>query len=293
MVFGNSNGGVSVKIIDTFSSFPKHPSIEKLRAYYERYPGIFRYYFSYHCKDTEERLEQAMERYMENLCDIKKVHQTIKPLVLKVVRKFYSNYQLEFPINIHFIIGAYGSNAYATREIIPDITFALERLTYKENPLQVIIAHEIGHVAHHIISNNHHMNWTMVKWDHPYIWLLQEGAATHFSKQIVPDLMESIYFSYDYDGDEWMDFAKKNKKEIISKFANDIHAGKDNLEIFKEWFSINGGAAFGYNRLAYFIADSFFQDVIRKKGELNTLLLWKQKSFIQVVDDWLRNKAVL
>lgn len=282
-----------MKIIDTFSSFPKQPNIERLRAYYKKYPDIFDYYFSYHCKDTSGKLEQAIDKYADGWDGIKKVHQMIRPLVKDVARKFGENHNLYFPINVNLIVGAYGSNAYTIRKIIADITFAMERLTYEKNPLQVIIAHEFGHVAHHMISDNHETNWTQMQWDHPYIWLLQEGAATHFSKQIVPELNESIYFSYDCEGEAWLTFAKENRKEIISCFVNDVHAGKTSAEIFKEWFSINGGTRFGLTRLAYFIADCFFQDFIWNKGEINTLLLLKQADFFQVMDSWLKNKAAL
>ncbi|GAB3794622.1 hypothetical protein [Virgibacillus kimchii] len=280
-----------MRIIDTFFSFPKQPNIEGLSAYYDRYPDIFHYYFSYHCKYTEERLARAIEKYAVDWEEIKKVHHTIKPLVTDVARTFYENYHLEFPINVNLIVGAYGSNAYAMREIAADITFSIERLTYEKDPLKVIIAHEFGHVAHHMISDNHQMDWTQVQWDHPYVWLLQEGAATHFSKQITPDLRESIYFSYDYDGEAWLSFAKDNKEEIIRHFTNDIHAGKSSAEIFREWFSINGGSTFGLARLAYFVADCLFEDFASEIGEVNTLLLWKQEDFFQVMDNWLKNKA--
>lgn len=277
-----------MKIIDTFPSFPRQPSVDRLGAYYEKYPGIFHYYFSYHCQNTNERLEKAIEKYAADWGDIIKVHETIKPLIGETAHKFHVHYQLEFPINVNLIVGAYGSNAYAVREIIADITFALERLTYEKEPLQVIIAHEFGHVTHRMISSNHRINWSLINWDHPFNWLLQEGAATYFSKRIVPGLRESVYFSYNYDGYAWLSFAKENKREIISRFVNDVNNGKRSSEIFREWFSINGGSAFGFPRLAYFIADHLFQELVRDKGELNALLLWKQEDFFQVMEDRLK-----
>lgn len=254
-----------MKVVDTFSAFPDKLNLEGLRKYHEKYPEIFDTYFLYHCTDTDERMNKALERYMNDWDSIKKVHQSIKKSLKNIEKKFQTRYQLQFPITVNLIIGAYGSNAFTQREIIPDVTFAMERLTFNEEPLSVIIAHELGHVAHGIISEKHQTDWENVRWDHPYIWLLQEGAATHFSKQIVPNLKESIYFSYDMDGDEWLEFAKKHKREIISSFASDLKNGRNSEEIFKEWFSINGGSTFGYTRLAYYIADCFFQDYISQK----------------------------
>ncbi|HLR36647.1 MAG TPA: hypothetical protein VK084_01270, partial [Chitinophagaceae bacterium] len=221
-----------MKVMDTFSAFPEKRNLERLREYYEKYPEIFNTYFLHHCQDTDERLNKALERYNDDWKSIIKVHQSIKILLKDITNSYQIKYQLQFPNNVNLIIGAYGSNAYTHREIIPDITFAMERLSFKEEPLSVIIAHELGHAAHGIISENYQMDWKNIQWDHPYIWLLQEGAATHFSKQIVPNLKESIYFSYDLNGDGWLTFAKEHKQEIISNFANDLNSGKNTGEIF-------------------------------------------------------------
>ncbi|MEN2465249.1 hypothetical protein [Ornithinibacillus sp. FSL M8-0202] len=278
-----------MRIVDTFDTFPANPSIENLRAYYDTYHKIFNAYFPIHCKNTDERLHQAILKYRTDWDSITLVHERIASLIETTVEKYKKVYQLEFPISVNLIIGAYGSNAYTHRQIIPDITFAMERLTYEKEPLQVIIAHEFGHAAHNIFSNNHEIDWKSVNWNHPYTWLLQEGAATHFSKQIVPGLDESIYFSYKYGEDDWLEFAKGNKQEIIQTFIRDMHSGTASNEIFKEWFSINGGNHFGFNRLGYYIADCMFQDYILEKGELHTLLLWKEKLFIEIVEAWLSN----
>ncbi|MFC7686426.1 hypothetical protein [Ureibacillus sp. GCM10028918] len=276
-----------MKIIDTFPAFTKEATLERLRQYHENYPEIFNEYFSYHCKNTDERLHKAIEKYPNDWDSINKVHQSIEHLLEEIVQNYQTKYQLDFPITVNLIIGAYGTNAYTHREIIPDITFAMEKLSFEADPLRIIIAHEFGHVAHNILSDGHGMDWKTVHWNHPYIWLLQEGAATHFSKQIIPNLNESIYFSYNNAGDEWLQFAKDNKRGIISRFVKDINSGKSSMEVFKEWFSINGGSTFGYSRLAYFIADCFFQDRVNEIGELNTLLLWKNEDYFSVADAWL------
>lgn len=280
-----------MKFIDTFTAFPKERTLEQLRAYYEKYPEIFNIYFTYHCKNTDERLKQAIEKYPNDWESIQKVHDSMTDLIEEVVRSYKVKYQLEFPISVNLIVGAYGSNAYTHREIIPDITFAMERLSPEADPLRAIIAHEFGHAAHNIISDGHQMDWKTVQWMHPYVTLLQEGAATHFSRQIIPNLKESIYFSHDNNGDDWLQFALENKTVIIHRFANDLNSGKPHIEIFKEWFSINGGATFGHTRLAYFIADTFFQESIKQIGELETLLWWKNEDFFSVVDEWLNRFA--
>lgn len=278
---------MKMKINDTFGSFPDNPTISSLRQYYERHSDIFNFYFQIHCKNTDRRLNQALQKYPTDWESIEKVHERIGELIEGIVQRYLLDYQLDFPITVNLIVGAYGSNGYTNHQIIPDITLAMERLSYKEDPLKVLIAHEFGHAAHNIISNNHHMNWKSVQWDHPYTWLLQEGTATHFSKQIVPYLNEDIYFSFTDSGEEWLGFAKENRHEILKRFTVELHSGKSNKEIFKEWFSINGGENFGYTRLGYFVADCMFRDFEKEIGELNTLLLWKEDNFFQIVEDWL------
>ncbi|MFD1849430.1 hypothetical protein [Oceanobacillus bengalensis] len=275
-----------MRIVDTYPSFPINPTIESLRNYYHQYPEIFDYYFSRHCTDNNERLAKAIDKYSMDKHSIKIVYNQIGSLIKNVVQIYEKKYQLSFPVDINLIVGAYGSNAYTNRKFIPDITFAMERLTHEKDPLQVIIAHEFGHVAHNIISDQHNIDWTTMQWEHPYVWLLQEGAATHFSRQILPGLHPSIYFSYKSDGSRWLEFARKHHTELITRFWHDVMKEKTSNEIFKEWFSINGGKTFGYTRLAYYIADCMFQDFVTQEGEISTLLLWKDKTYYQKVNNW-------
>ena len=282
-----------MKINDTFESFPVKPTTKSLRQYYEEYPEIFAFYFQVHCNNTDDRLNQAIQKYRKDWDAIIKVHDRIDKLIEAVVEQYKVNYQVDFPVTVNLIVGGYGSNGYTNHQIIPDITLAIEKLTPEEEPLKVLIAHEFGHAAHNIISNDHQMDWKSVQWDHPYTWLLQEGTATHFSKQIVPHVNESIYFSYDNSGDGWFEFTRNNKQEIKKKFTSDLQSRKANQEIFKEWFSINGGITFGFSRLGYFLADCLFQDFVKEIGEINTLLLWKEDKFFQIVEEWLNKNMEL
>lgn len=275
-----------MQVINTLEAFPINRTLDSLKEYYQKYPTVFDFYFQFHCKNTDERLSQALSKYPADWHSIEKVQSQIGTLIEKITQRYDGLYNLNFPICVYLIVGAYGSNGYTNHKVIPDITFALERLTYDQDPLQVLIAHEFGHAAHNIISNNNQMNWKRVQWGHPYTWLLQEGAATHFSRKIVPNIEESIYFSYKYGEDEWLKFARNNSGEIIESFTRDLQGEKSNQDIFKEWFSINGGKTYGYTRLGYFIADSMFQDFVQRIGEVETLLLWKNDTFFQDIENY-------
>lgn len=275
-------------IIDTVPYFIRkyEPSISFLRSYYSEYPDIFKEYFSYHCKDTEERHNQSLKKYQEYFQTIKQVHKNILPIIKEINDEYFKLYQISFPIEVNLIVGGFGSNAYTYRQVIPNITFSLEKLSPEPDHLRVIVAHEFGHAAHNILSEEAGIDWTQVKWNSPLTWLYQEGAATHFSRRTVLNLHPSIYFSYNDDGYEWLKFSESNKKEVKRAFAKDYLNFTTEL-LFREWFSINGGEKFGHSRLGYFIGDMYFQNQIEKSSEINAVTAWKDKGFEENVKLWL------
>lgn len=262
------------------------PTVSFLKSYYEKFPSIFQEYFLFHCQNTDERHQQSILKYQNSMCEMKKIYEKITHLIIEIIETYETKYKVTFPIEINLIVGGYGSNAYTEKKYIPNITFALERLPLKTEHLQVIIAHEFGHVLHNILSKKANIDWGNVDWNSPLTWLIQEGAATHFSRQIVRNLDESNYFSYDDQGQEWLAFARKYERDIIRVFNEDIQF-LPSTEIFKEWFSINGGEQFGHARLGYYIGNLVFQDQVQQKGELNTVLLWKNPNYKDEITKWL------
>lgn len=277
-----------MQIIDTIKYFKQnyHSSIKFLRNYYEEYPDIFNEYFAYHCKDTEERHQASLEKYPGVQSDISRVYKNIVPIIHETAEHYNNNYKVSFPVHINLIVGGFGSNAYTYRQIIPNITFALEKLSPVPDHLRTIVAHEFGHAAHNIISNDAGIDWTNVDWNSPLTWLYQEGAATHFSRQIAKGINESVYFSFDDEGEEWLRFFSENQEKVISEFAKDVTT-ETPFAVFKEWFSITGGSKFGYNRLGYLIGDQFFQELIKGNGELEAIVAWKYTDFKENVTNWL------
>ncbi|MEK3856301.1 hypothetical protein [Cytobacillus sp. FSL H8-0458] len=138
-----------------------------MRSYYDKYPEIFKEYFAYHCKDTEERHRRSIAKYSMSAIDA--VHVKIAPLIDEVAHNYSDRYQVSFPIDVNLIVGGYGSNAFTHRMIIPNITFALEKLSPETDHLKAIVAHEFGHVCHNIISNASGMDWTKIRWENPLI----------------------------------------------------------------------------------------------------------------------------
>ena len=277
-----------MKIIDTIPFFVNNyqPSLSFLKGYYNEYPEIFKEYFAYHCKDNEDRHEQSISKYPQTISAIKQIHRNFVPIIREVVDEYIREYQVSYPIKVNLIVGGFGSNAYTHKQIIPNITFALEKLSPEPDHLRTIVAHEFGHATHNIVSNESGTNWKQVNWNSPLIWLFQEGVATHLSRRTARNLHPSIYFSFNDEGYEWLTFCESNKKEIKKEFVKDL-TNENPQSLFREWFSINGGNRFGYSRLAYFIGDMFFQDLIQMKGEKNAIISWKEQDFEIEIKRWL------
>jgi hypothetical protein len=79
---------------------------------------------------------------------------------------------------------------------------------------------------------------------------------------------------------------REAQDEIKMMFAKD-YADETSRQFYQEWFSINGGNRFGFSRLGYFIADMFFQYQIRRLGERNAIIAWKDPDFQDQVKKWL------
>ncbi|WP_234396894.1 hypothetical protein [Bacillus massiliglaciei] len=199
---------------------------------------------------------------------------------------YTKKYQVTFPIEVNLIVGGFGSNAYTHRQIIPNITFALEKLSPRQDHLRTIAAHEFGHVTHNTLSHEAGTDWEKIDWYSPLIWLLQEGAAIHLSRQIVTDLTPSMYFSFDDEGKDWLTFSESNTDKIKAAFAWDI-TNKSTHYVYREWFSINGGERYGYSRLGYYLADLFFQSLIRDGGEQQAMIAWKNREYEKKAKEWL------
>lgn len=260
-------------------------SMQFLKHYHEKFSENFKEYFLYHCYHAEEKIKNAIQRYPSEMADIKESSEKIEGLIQQVVLTYCQKYDVEFDVDVHIIVGAYGSNAFTHRQVIPELTFCLEKLSSNDKHLKVIIAHEFGHALHLILSRNEGIDWSKIQWPHPYTMLLQEGAATHFSEQVVA-ARKAVYFSYDDNGEERLQFAENNKKEIIISFLQDLKR-LTQPDFRREWFSINGGSNFGFTRLGYFIGYSAVQCLIEKYGEKKAVTLWKESNFFGEMENIL------
>ncbi|MFS0784992.1 hypothetical protein ABC345_01270 [Shouchella sp. 1P09AA] len=278
-------------IIDTVPAFlaKNVHSLTTLQEYHRMYPDAFKEYFTYHCPRTETRFNRALQRYPEDRFHIKAVYKQLPHILETICKRYVEQYELTFNQQIYLIVGAYSSNAFTHRQITPDITFALEQLPQHKDGLQVLAAHEMGHALHQTWTDIAGMDWPHVQWDNHLLSLYREGVATHFSREIVPDAPPHIYFTFgsNYLGDNsWLSFAQENEQTIKLAFYKDYQK-LNSQELFREWYSINGGERFGYTRLAYFLGDRFFQQERQRIGEHEAILAWRDPLFLEQIEMWL------
>lgn len=268
-----------MKIHNTVHYFLEHfqPTSEFLEHYHAKFAPHFTEYFLYHLRKPEEKKAAALEHYPGVMKNMREVNEKIEQYIHGISGLYEEKYGVEFTKDVHVIVGAFGSNAYTHRQVIPEITFCIEKLSANDDALQVIVAHEFGHALHNLLSDQKQMNWAALDWESPYTWLLQEGSATYFSKQVV-EAEESVYFSYDHSGGEWLQFAKENQEVILRAFMDDLD-GLSTGDLFREWFSINGGIRFGHTRLAYYIGYVLVEWLVEKFGEMAGITLWNKPMF--------------
>ncbi|MGM8215344.1 hypothetical protein ACLIA0_07180 [Bacillaceae bacterium W0354] len=101
---------------------------------------------------------------------------------------------------------------------------------------------------------------------------------------------EAVYFVYDDGGEEWLQFARQNVPQIISAFIKDLKQ-QTTVEIYHEWFSINGGQTFSQTRLGYYIGYVVLKRLIKKYGEEKAITIWKEKTFTEEIDKILVDLA--
>ncbi len=267
-----------MKIINVAENFVKNyePTISYLERFFEENQEDYAYYFLNHCLNKEEKMTNALVKHPAKLADIHKMSATMPALIQEITQMYETLYGISFTQDVHLIVGIYGSNAYTHLQFNPEVTFCLEKLSAEPDHLRVIIAHEFGHATQNLLSMKVGIDWSVVNWNSPYTWLLQEGCATYFSTKVV-DVSPDIYFAYERDV-KWLAFCEENERVIIKKLMDDLEI-RSTREIFKEWFSINGGTTFGQTRLGYYIGYRLVTTSIVKNGELETITSWKEPNF--------------
>ena len=271
-----------MNIYDYATPFLK--SYEPTELYYEdcfqAHKEVYDYYFAGHCRDKEMKMKKALVEHPNKLQQMQWVAANIPPFIKDITVKYEQAFPVKFMQDVYIFVGLGGSNAYTYRSMDPQIAFCVEKLEAEEGVLQTIIAHEYGHSLHHQYTTYCGIEASEISWNDPYTWLLQEGIATFLSMQVV-DVPRDVYFAYTRDV-KWLTFCEENIAQIAAALKKDL-AERTTAEIFKEWFSINGGTTFGYTRLAYYIGTSVVESFVHEIGVEQTMTLWGRLDFKEVM----------
>ncbi|AXY09474.1 aminopeptidase [Bacillus thuringiensis LM1212] len=257
-----------------------------LNQYFTSHPEIFEEYFKYHCPKTKERLSNAINLYPTKIEDIRIIAELLPNIIQEITNEYDNKFNFDVNMKFHLFVGAFGSNAFVEREIIGDIFLAAEKLSPDSNHLRVIVAHEIGHIYHNVMLQNDGMDWRKAEWTDAAVTLYREGIATYLSKKIVKGLNESVYYSYDNNGEHWLQCYIENEEHIKKRFLAD-YIERWAFEKEKEWFRLSGGQYFGYNRLGYFLGTAFVDYVVQTLGESEVFTFWNKHNLNRGVMDWL------
>jgi hypothetical protein len=271
-----------------YESSPNFRMID-LEKYINGYSEIFDQYFPNHCPKTEERFKMAIAKYPTKIDDIRRTSEQLPTIIKDIEALFNQTFKLDLSLSYKLIVGTFGSNAFVTRNNRREIYFAVEKLSADIEHLKVIAAHEIGHVAHFSFRANQDMNWTKVDWTHGLTTLYTEGAATYLSKKIIPDLNESVYFTYDGEGDSWVNCYEVNQTEVKRRFLEDVSSDWD-MAKEKEWFRLSGGSYFGHNRLGYLLGTDYIEHLVDRLGVEEALTFWVENEVKEDILTWLSTK---
>ncbi|WP_079527318.1 hypothetical protein [Solibacillus isronensis] len=267
-----------MKIYDLASPFLNQyePSKVYYENYFNKHPEIYSYYFENHCHNKELKFDNALKTQPDKIEQMNWITEKLKSLTPQIIKEYEKRFPIKFSKDVYIFVGLGGSNAYTYRSMDPHIAFCVEKFEPNEDGLNVIIAHEFGHAAHHLFTTHNGIDAKDIQWYNPFTWLLQEGVATYLSTLVV-NADQDIYFAYQPDP-EWLSFCVENTKTIINTFQHDIDQSTT-AAIFKEWFSINGGQTFGYSRLGYYIAYLLVKHLVDEEGIENAMLYWGHPDF--------------
>ncbi|ARU62148.1 hypothetical protein CBW65_14920 [Tumebacillus avium] len=279
-----------MKILDTTGSFfalyedGEQMTLEKLDLYYQQHPDLFDDYFASHCQRTPERLSAALARYPDVYQSMKQTADRLPNILAETAHTVERLLPIPIEWECRLLVGGFGSNAYVERALTRRIQFAIEKMSPEPAHLQVLAAHEMGHVLHFAWLRQAGFDWGKFARE-PHGALYVEGVATLLSQLAVPGLEQSVYLSFDDAGQPWTDYYHLHREEIRNAYRAD--AADWSFEKEREWFRLSGGTRYGLNRLGYLLGADFVRSVYEERGLTETLTFWAREELCDAVEKWL------
>lgn len=254
-----------------------------LEEYYKMFPNIFHTYFQGYCQKTDERIVHATNRYPNDYSKLKRVRALLPDVIEKATANCVAYFGFPIDIPVHLFIGLYASNAFVDHHSA--IYLAIEKLYPDPALLEVIFTHEMIHSYHNHILDQAGIEWNAIDWTDVRNSIYREGIATYFSQKIATGHFESVYYTYDYHGDEWLTFCKSHFKKIVETFLIDFES--QTLDMEREWLRLSGGEHLGYDRLGYFLGTAFVANLCEKLPGSDVLALLAENEVTTEIDRWI------
>lgn len=127
---------------------------------------------------------------------------------------------------------------------LPAILFGLENIAEcgwtQPGRLAGLIAHEIGHLAHHHWRAQHGQRLGAGPW-----WqLYEEGFAERCESLVLQ--AETRRQGGRHKGDDWLDWCQSHQHWLAAEFLRTVDAGEPVTAFFGSWFDIRGRSETGY-----------------------------------------------
>lgn len=248
------------------------------------YTELFKTYFNGYCKKTPKKITSATERYADDASNLKKVTALLPDIIKKFATTAASYFVFSIDITAHIFVGLYAPNAFVDHRA--DIYFAVEKLLPDPDLLEVIVTHEFIHSYHYHLLGRAGIDWEAIDWSDVRNSMYLEGVATYLSQKLVPGHTQSVYFSYNLGGEDWLSFCQRHQPQIGAAFLADLAKQPQAME--KGWFRLSGGQRFGYSRVGYFLGTAFVAGLCKELPVAEVLTLLADNRVSEKADDWLR-----
>jgi hypothetical protein len=194
------------------------------------------------CQVAGEKVFPFLEK---RLPEMRAAHSHLLQGCSSIYRKAQEALGLEiealFLIYVGIGCGAGWVTTFGTR---PAVLFGLENIAecgWSEPPaLTGLVAHEIGHLAHH-----HWRRLGGLKHGEGAWWqLYEEGFAQRCEHVILGS--DTWHPSIGLNADDWLDWCRDNRGWLAGEFLRRVDAGESVRDLFGSWFDIRGRKQCGY-----------------------------------------------
>jgi hypothetical protein len=255
-------------IIDTFPAF----EIERWKdVYMAKWPQLLSKQIECYADDGDDWRMMAAEHvfpFLEiRLPDMALAHVNLLALGSEVFDRATEVLEIDFNI-VEVIYCGIGCGAgWATRyQAQPAILLGLENIAecgWSGKPsLAGLLAHEIGHLAHHHWRDQRELDSVSGPW-----WqLYEEGYAQRLESLVQGH--ERWHMVGEVYGDNWLTWCKKNRALLASEFLRRVDQGESVRPFFGSWFEFQG-----YKQTGYFLGHELIKALENQHGLKEIALL--------------------